>query len=130
MAPKSRKAGVITYRCGVDRLPAETVRVGAVRYMPRGVKKIEDVRYFDAWLPVVAPGAGLIKAYKEGLVTWSAFKKKYVSEMKKSAEARRTIRLLMAVAVRVPVAIGCYCEDVQLCHRSVLKELIEGSIKI
>ena len=119
-----------TYVLGSPRRRGEGLRIGCVRFLPRGVKKEDYARldYFDVWFPVVAPGAGLIRDFKsEGLneKSWARFKRRYIIEMKKNAEARGAIKLLSEVARKTPVSIGCYCRDERFCHRSILKELIE-----
>jgi len=118
-----------TYRCGHDAPPAsETLRVGTVRFLPRGVPKSRYAAdgYFDVWLPGVAPSRELIRRFlHEGDLTPKAFFAAYRREMK-AAEPRQTIALLARVAERTPVAIGCYCEDESACHRSVLAELLRA----
>ncbi len=48
----------------------------------------------------------------------------YEREMKES-EPRHTIAFLATLAKRMPISIGCYCEDESRCHRSRLRILIE-----
>jgi uncharacterized protein YeaO (DUF488 family) len=38
--------------------------------------------------------------------------------------AQRLIALLAALSSRTNVAVGCYCEDENRCHRSLLKALL------
>jgi uncharacterized protein YeaO (DUF488 family) len=59
-------------------------------------------------------------------VRWSKFKERYTAEMKKT-DARQAIKLLAELARAIPVSIGCYCENESACHRSILRELIEGA---
>lgn len=114
-----------TYRygeaCGLDG-----IRIGAARHLPRGVKK-EDYRrrgYFDVWMPVLAPSAELVAAYRGGDLAFRTFASRYRKEMKR-AEASGVVRLLAAVARVTPVMVGCFCEDENHCHRSILRQLIE-----
>src|SRR5262245_3965357 len=110
---------VTTYRIGSPRIKTEGLRIGTVRFLPRGVPKREYARrdLFDVWLPLVAPSRTLLKAYSSGELSALQFFAKYRNEMKRP-EARCTIELLAAVAKRTPVAVGCYCEDETCCHRS------------
>lgn len=127
--PKSRiKLG--TFRAGTPRNPHEGLRVGTVRFLPRGVKKEDYSRldYFDVWFPLLAPSAELVKRFRSETgrsdkVRWSKFKESYVSEMKQT-NARQAIKLLAELAKSTPLSIGCYCEDESFCHRSILRELI------
>lgn len=119
-----------TYRIGSPRAPGEGLRVGVVRYLPRGVRKEDYARrgYFDVWFPLVAPSRALlswIHARPGSDAAWAAFTRRYEREVRASADARRTLALLKAIAARTPIAIGCYCEDESRCHRSVLRRLIE-----
>jgi len=44
----------------------------------------------------------------------------------KTPMARRELELLSALSKQTNFAIGCYCEDEKRCHRSILRELLEG----
>lgn len=118
-----------TFRIGHQEGKGDSLCIGAVRYLPRGVRKTEYSRrgLFDVWLPGVAPSRELIHWLKSRAWTPAVartFFARYEREMRASTEARQTIKLLAAVAGRMPVAIGCYCEDERRCHRSVLARLI------
>ena len=58
--------------------------------------------------------------------------RRYRSELLKSSEKRQTLLLLAEVAKKIPISIGCYCEQESQCHRSVLASLLEeaGSGKL
>ncbi|HLG17653.1 MAG TPA: DUF488 family protein [Blastocatellia bacterium] len=122
-----------TFRIGTPRKAEEGLRVGTVRFLPRGVKAEDYARldYFDVWFPLVAPSSELLKWLKSREwtsepVRWSKFKARYVAEMKKT-DARQAIKLLAELAKATPLGIGCYCEDESTCHRSILRDLIEGA---
>jgi uncharacterized protein YeaO (DUF488 family) len=122
-----------TFRAGTSRDPDEGLRVGTVRFLPRGVKKEDYARldYFDVWFPLLAPSAELIKRFRSekgrsDKARWLKFKESYVSEMKKT-DARQAIKLLAELAKSTPLSIGCYCEDESSCHRSILRELIRNA---
>lgn len=124
----SEKLLLTTYRCGEGTALKGVLRIGAVRFLPRGVKK-EDYRkkgYFDVWLPILSPEAELIKEFrKDPRAGWKEFSRKYEKQILSSRDARAVLSLLKETAKHTPVAIGCYCEDESLCHRSILKRLIE-----
>ena len=42
----------------------------------------------------------------------------------KQPEAAHVLDLLAALSQQSSFAVGCYCEDEQRCHRSVLRELL------
>lgn len=114
-------------RLGTPRSPAEGLRLGTVRRPPRGVRKEDLARldYYDVWLPVLAPSAELVAAGR-GATTeadWRRFERGYVKEMSASDPAG-VLDLLAALSSTVDLAVGCYCEDEDRCHRSVLRRLL------
>jgi len=114
-----------TYRYGSERSPGEGRRIGVARHLPRGVRR-EDWRrrgYFDLWLPLLSPSAGLVRDYLRGRVAWTAFSRRYRAEMKRP-ECRQVIELLAGFSCETAFSLGCFCEDESRCHRSVLRQLI------
>ena len=114
-------------RLGSDRTPDEGLRIGTVRRPPRGVPKSEfaSQNWYDVWYPNLAPTPDTMKL---GLVAqtdkeWAAFVRKFKAEMK-SSEAAKTLDLLAALSHSADFSVGCYCEDENRCHRSVLRELL------
>jgi uncharacterized protein YeaO (DUF488 family) len=113
-------------RLGTPRSADEGLRIGTVRRPPRGVPKTEFAKqnWYDVWLPIVAPSAELMSDIHSERVTWTAFTKRYVAEMKEP-DAARTLDLLAALSHNSNLAVGCYCEDEAHCHRSILRQLLE-----
>lgn len=119
-----------TYRCGEPRRDKKRLLVGTVRYPPRGVKKTDyaNLGFYDVWFPLLAPSKELIKIFKSkppGTKTYAWFKREYKKELKNSLNTRDAVALIAEVAKRLPVSIGCYCEDENYCHRSILLGEIE-----
>ena len=114
-------------RLGSPRAKGEGLRIGTVRRPPRGVKKEEyaEKDYFDVWFPNLSPSAPLVKeaVAAEDEKSWNALRRKFVAEMKAS-EAAKDLDLLAALSHQTDFSIGCYCEDENRCHRSVLRELL------
>ncbi len=126
----SERLMLTTYRCGEGGSLQEALRIGAVRFLPRGIKKEDYQRkgYFDVWLPLLAPSPELIKEFrKDPARKWNEFASSYEREILSNSSARAVLCLIKEMARRTPVAIGCYCRDESLCHRSVLKRLIEDA---
>jgi len=114
-------------RLGSPRTPGEGIRIGTVRRPPRGVRK-EDFAskdFFDVWFPNLSPSPELIKDAKsaDDERSWSVFKKRFRAEMSRP-EAGRELDLLAALSHQTHMSLGCYCENEQRCHRSVLRELL------
>lgn len=115
-------------RLGSPRLPDEGTRIGAVRRLPRGVRKERYAAddWFDVWYPELSPSADLV-AKARGAETdkeWAYFVQAFRKEMEESA-ARRTLDLLAALSKGASFSLGCYCEEEAHCHRSVLRALLE-----
>lgn len=81
--------------------------------------------YFDVWFPVVAPSEGLIRRYKGRTMDYRKFCAAYEREVLGRAESRQGIELLAAMARRMPISVGCYCEEESRCHRAHLRKMIE-----
>jgi uncharacterized protein YeaO (DUF488 family) len=112
---------------GSPRASSEGLRIGTVRRPPRGVPKSEFAsrNYYDVWLPNLAPSDQLLKAGRSAKdeTDWRLFIKHYRSEMSR-AENSRVLDLLAALSHQANFSVGCYCDDEQHCHRSVLRQLL------
>jgi uncharacterized protein YeaO (DUF488 family) len=115
-------------RLGTPKRSGEGVRLGTVRRPPRGVPKGEYARqhYYDVWLPNLAPSAALIKSARRAFDTpqgWRRFAARYRAEMARP-DASRLLDALAALSHAADFSVGCYCENEQRCHRSVLREIL------
>ena len=114
-------------RLGSPREKDEGLRIGTVRRPPRGVPKPEFAsrNFYDVWLPNLSPSQELLKEAKSAKDDPSClkFKRKFHSEMN-DPEAGRLLDLLAALSHQTNFSVGCYCEDENRCHRSVLRELL------
>ena len=114
-------------RLGSPRERREGPRLGTVRRPPRGVRKTDYARenYFDVWLPNLAPSAALM--HETNIVRdhgrWPEFARRYAAELKQP-EASHLLDTLAALSHSADFAIGCYCEDEQFCHRSILRTVL------
>lgn len=114
-------------RLGTPRLPGEGLRLGTVRRPPRGVSKSEFAKqnWYDVWFPNLAPSLETMKLGQavETPAQWAAFARKYQTEMA-APEARHDLELLAALSHTTDFSVGCYCENEDRCHRSLLKQLL------
>ena len=98
-----------------------------MRRPPRGVKKREYATQngYDVWLPNIAPTIELMKLGQAAKSDkeWFIFVKKYRTEMS-NPEKSRIINLLAALSHSTNFSVGCYCENEDRCHRSILRELL------
>jgi len=120
-----------TFQIGSPAKREEGVRIGVTRRPPLGVPRSswQSEGCFDVWFPVLAPSAALLKhVHTQNLddpAKRRAFFNRYEREMLGRLESRQAIHLLAAVAARMPISLGCFCDDENRCHRSRLRKLIE-----
>jgi uncharacterized protein YeaO (DUF488 family) len=114
-------------KLGSPRKPGEGLRLGTVRRPPRGVPKSDFAKrdFYDVWLPLLSPSPELMKEGQSAQdeKAWSHFKKRFRTEMH-AGEAEKVLDLLAALSHQTNLSLGCYCEDENKCHRSVLRELL------
>jgi len=122
---------ITVVRLGSERAANEGSRLGTVRRSPRGVRKEEFAKrnYYDVWLPDLAPSAQLVSwALVDDWTDarWKRFRREYTKEMNKP-EPKRLLAVLATLSRDANFSVGCYCEDAARCHRSILRELLEGA---
>lgn len=114
-------------RLGSERVPGEGTRVGTVRRPPRGVPKSQFAsgNWYDVWFPNLAPSVETMKLGQAATTPaqWTAFARKYRAEMAQP-EASHALELLAALSRSSNFSVGCYCENEDHCHRSVLRALL------
>jgi uncharacterized protein YeaO (DUF488 family) len=115
-------------KLGSPRFKDEGLRIGTVRRPPRGVPKSEFAKrdFYDVWLPTLSPSSALVAQglAAENLKDWGKFKKAFLREME-TGEAAKVLDLLAALSHQTNFSVGCYCEDENRCHRSILRELLK-----
>jgi uncharacterized protein YeaO (DUF488 family) len=115
-------------RLGTPRAAGEGLRLGTVRRPPRGVKKPDFAKldYYDQWLPLLAPSQRVVSSAQSQPWThkrWAKFVKDYRREMNQPVP-RQIIELLARLSCAANFAVGCYCENENRCHRSILRDLL------
>ena len=115
-------------RLGTPRRPGEGVRIGTARRPPRGVRKTDyaKLNYYDVWMPELAPSQKWVSWALSQPWTdarWRKYARNYRREMS-DPRARHLIELLAALSKKTNLSVGCYCEDENRCHRSLLRELL------
>jgi len=81
--------------------------------------------FYDVWLPNLAPSQELVTMAlrSQDDRSWKTFERKFRSEMNQP-DASRLLDLLAALSHQTSFSLGCYCENEERCHRSVLKKLL------
>lgn len=123
-----------TFRIGTPAEPGQGLRIGATRRPPRGVPKERWAAegYFDVWLPALAPTAELLGEIKNYDFDNPAHRKKFFDRYERQllghADTRQTVEFVAQIAARMPIAIGCFCEDESRCHRSRLYKILQDHV--
>jgi uncharacterized protein YeaO (DUF488 family) len=114
-------------RLGEPRDKAEGLRIGTVRRPPRGVpaSRFASDDWYDVWYPDLSPSPEVVAAalHARTDAEWRSFVRRFRAEMARPTP-RRTLDLFAALSHTTNFSIGCYCEDEQRCHRSVLRDLL------
>jgi len=118
---------IAVVRLGTPRKPNEGLRLGTVRRPPRGVPKSEFARrdFYDVWLPVLSPSQELVTFALQSRdeKSWKAFARRFRAELNQP-DAARVLDLLAALSHQTSFSVGCYCENEQRCHRSILRQVL------
>jgi uncharacterized protein YeaO (DUF488 family) len=121
-----------TFRIGDPPRRGEGLRVAVVRRPPRGIRRERWPELFDVWFPAIAPSAALLAQFRSAgagdAQRFERFAAAYARQLE-TPEARQTVDLLAALALRTRIAIGCYCEDERRCHRSVLRRFVDERMR-
>jgi uncharacterized protein YeaO (DUF488 family) len=115
-------------RLGSPRKKGEGLRIGTARRPPRGVRKSDYARldYYDVWLPELSPSQKVVSwalAQPWTDARWKKFARDYRREMG-DPRASHLLDLIAALSRGAAISVGCYCEDENRCHRSLLRELL------
>ena len=114
-------------RLGSPRTAGEGTRIGTVRRPPRGVPKAKFAaeNWYDVWFPNLAPSVPTMQLglKAETPAQWNAFARKYRAEMAAPA-AKHDLALLATLSHATNFSVGCYCENEERCHRSILRQLL------
>ena len=118
-----------TRRWNDRRLPGDGLRLLICRYRPRGVRKTEET--WDEWDPDLGPSRELhADAYgKSGPpIAWEEYRERYLAQM--AGQRPRIAELAARVRAGETITLLCSssCPDDERCHRSLLRELIEGAV--
>jgi uncharacterized protein YeaO (DUF488 family) len=114
-------------RLGDPRKGDEGVRIGTVRRPPRGVPKAQFASgdYYDVWMPMLSPSLELMAQAKaaDTPADWEKFVRKFRAQMNRD-DCARLLDLLALLSRTSNFSVGCYCDNENHCHRSVLRQLL------
>ena len=89
-----------------------------MRLWPRGIRKSS----VNLWLKELGPQYPLLRAFKDGKISWPEFSRRYKTGLKTLA-AHEQLGQLRAIAKKNQVTVLCGCKDPSHCHRTLLAKL-------
>lgn len=102
--------------------PADGLRVLAMRYWPRGVRRERA----DVWERGLAPTRELLADHRQGRIDWEGYAARYLAEMAERPDAHEALARVREQAAAGTVTLLCGCVDETRCHRTLLAGLITG----
>ena len=90
-----------------------------MRLWPRGIKKDQISR----WEKKLGPSKQLLDDYRSFRTDWNQFERRYREEMSSKEEL---LRECAELGRDQTVTLLCGCSDEARCHRTILKEVLEG----
>ena len=115
-----------TYLSNLKNLPNDdrTVKYLITRWKPRNT--IDVKKYNLTWAPHLAPTELTLAKYKDGSIDWSEYRQRYIDE---SFDNRLFVdgieELITLNAEGYTIFLICYEKDDMICHRAVLREILE-----
>jgi uncharacterized protein YeaO (DUF488 family) len=81
--------------------------------------------FYDVWFPLLAPSVETMTAFRRAMTdpAWRRFVRTYRKEMARP-DASHALDLLAALSRHTDFSVGCYCEDENRCHRSILRAVL------
>ena len=118
-----------TRRWNDRRLVGDGLRLLICRYRPRGVRKTEET--WDEWDPDLGPSRALLADFhgKSGPpIPWKQYRERYLAEMRGQTERIAELAERVRAGRTITLLCASSCEEEERCHRSILRELIEGAV--
>jgi uncharacterized protein YeaO (DUF488 family) len=97
-------------------------RILITRYYPRGVKKEQ----FDDWGYALSPTPDLLFSYKDGKVSWDAFKEKFIIQLRDDIASQEAIRTLHELSENEEITLLCFEKSGNPCHRHLVRDIVEN----
>lgn len=110
---------ILLKRAYDEPAPGDGYRVLVDRLWPRGVTR--DAARLDAWLRDAAPSEALRKAFHEGELSWSEFRRLYLAQLKAH---RESLRPLAQRSRNQPVTLVFAARDAARNNAEVLRSYL------
>lgn len=115
-----------TYLSNLKNLPNDekTKKYLITRWKPRNT--IDLKKYNLEWAPNLAPTELTLSKYTDGSINWKEFRERFINE---SFDNRLFVDGLSEIIELnnegYDIFLICYEKDDKVCHRSILKEILE-----
>ena len=115
-----------TYLSNLKNLPnnEKTKKYLITRWKPRNT--IDLKKYNLEWAPNLAPTELTLSKYTDGSINWKEFRERFINE---SFDNRLFVDGLSEIIELnnegYDIFLICYEKDDKVCHRSILKEILE-----
>jgi uncharacterized protein YeaO (DUF488 family) len=119
---------ILTRRWNDSAQPGDGLRILVCRFRPRGLAKENET--WDQWMPHLGPSPELLAAAKGKsgpAIGWSAYRSAYLKEMLSQRDAIRDLADRVRNGETITLLCSSSCTREDRCHRSLLKDLIEGA---
>ncbi len=95
-------------------------------------------KFFDAHFEVItqtansclSPSKELLHYAKENEISFEDYEIFFINEISENPEAKKRINEIREIAKDKVVFLVCYERDPEVCHRSIVKKIIERVIKL
>ncbi len=116
-----------TKRWNDDQEPDDGFRLLICRYRPRALKKENET--WNSWCKHLGPSKELHADFygKHGPpIGWKEYRRRYLKEMRLQKERIADLARRVAAGETITLLCSSACVDPARCHRTLLKQLIEG----
>jgi uncharacterized protein YeaO (DUF488 family) len=114
-----------TKRWCVPAEPDDGFRVLVCRYRPRGLPKAKET--WDVWMSSLAPSPDLFDAFygkSQTPITLDVYRERYIQEMQAQREHISALAARVDTGETVTLLCSKDCILEQICHRTLLAQLI------
>ena len=81
-------------------------------------------KFFDAWIPELAPNIEIYQWCQDKKITWDDFKNQYLHDLN-SADSQDLLKPIALLSLRRVVILLCDCEDKNNCRTKILADSLE-----
>jgi uncharacterized protein YeaO (DUF488 family) len=85
-----------------------------------------EVQYTQWGNHVLSPSWNLLKKVKDEHMEFEEYSRKFIDEINNSFAARKRLLELKTIAKTKTLFLICFEKDPQVCHRSLVKKMIES----